>query len=182
MIVGVSLPNPSDIAYAQLFSKMSQRSDKDHPSPWLTKNLEVPSSCLEFFRKTEVKLKSCPPFVAGCFCIDCTCTKSNRTYTVEWTGTTDGRFEIDLYMCGSMCMEVCATTVAAAAGYVAVLALNYVQVARKLERGTTAVGVLRSRRFSSPKQLIYHSALRNVLLAVRRQPRSGGCNWLPNAK
>lgn len=33
-----------------------------------------------------------------------------RTYTVEWTGTgSDNRFEIDLYYCGSFCMEVCAT-------------------------------------------------------------------------
>lgn len=31
----------------------------------------------------------------------------HRTYTVEWTGTgADSRFEIDLYYCGSMCMEV----------------------------------------------------------------------------
>lgn len=30
------------------------------------------------------------------------------TYTVEWTGTgSDERFEIDLYYCGSFCMEVC---------------------------------------------------------------------------
>lgn len=29
-----------------------------------------------------------------------------RTYTVEWTGTSDDRFEIDLYYCGSFCMEV----------------------------------------------------------------------------
>lgn len=28
------------------------------------------------------------------------------TYTVEWTGADSGRFEIDLYHCGSMCMEV----------------------------------------------------------------------------
>lgn len=28
------------------------------------------------------------------------------TYTVEWTGADSGRFEIDLYYCGSMCMEV----------------------------------------------------------------------------
>lgn len=30
-----------------------------------------------------------------------------RTYTVEWTGGgNDNRFEIDLYYCGSVCMEV----------------------------------------------------------------------------
>lgn len=30
-----------------------------------------------------------------------------RTYTVEWTGTgTDHRVEIDLYYCGSFCLEV----------------------------------------------------------------------------
>ncbi len=44
----------------------------------------------------------------------CTCTPlgrslcySSRTYTVEWTGASDdARFEIDLYYCNSMCMEV----------------------------------------------------------------------------
>ena len=30
----------------------------------------------------------------------------SSTYTVEWTGADSGRFEIDLYHCGSMCMEV----------------------------------------------------------------------------
>ncbi|CAM9863450.1 unnamed protein product [Hapterophycus canaliculatus] len=30
---------------------------------------------------------------------------ADRTYTVEWTGADSGRFEIDLYYCGSMCME-----------------------------------------------------------------------------
>eukprot|EP00752_Nemacystus_decipiens_P013476 g11935.t1 len=30
---------------------------------------------------------------------------ADRTYTVEWTGADSGRFEIDLYHCGSMCME-----------------------------------------------------------------------------
>ncbi|CAM9957922.1 unnamed protein product [Ectocarpus fasciculatus] len=31
---------------------------------------------------------------------------AERTYTVEWTGTSsNNRFEIDLYYCGSMCME-----------------------------------------------------------------------------
>lgn len=30
-----------------------------------------------------------------------------RTYTVEWTGGgNDNRFEIDLYYCGSVCLEV----------------------------------------------------------------------------
>eukprot|EP00752_Nemacystus_decipiens_P014647 g13044.t1 len=31
---------------------------------------------------------------------------ASRTYTVEWTGTSsNNRFEIDLYYCGSLCME-----------------------------------------------------------------------------
>eukprot|EP00752_Nemacystus_decipiens_P013419 g11882.t1 len=30
---------------------------------------------------------------------------AQTTYTVEWTGTSDGRFEIDLYKCGSGCAE-----------------------------------------------------------------------------
>ncbi|CAM9925842.1 unnamed protein product [Ectocarpus sp. 4 AP-2014] len=30
---------------------------------------------------------------------------ADRTYTVEWTGTGDSRFDIDLYYCGSFCME-----------------------------------------------------------------------------
>lgn len=35
------------------------------------------------------------------------CVLTHRTYTIEWTGTSAGnRFEIDLYHCGSICMEV----------------------------------------------------------------------------
>ncbi|CAM9563888.1 unnamed protein product [Ascophyllum nodosum] len=30
---------------------------------------------------------------------------ADRTYTVEWVDSSDSRFEIDLYFCGSMCME-----------------------------------------------------------------------------
>ncbi|CAM9132063.1 unnamed protein product [Ectocarpus fasciculatus] len=30
---------------------------------------------------------------------------AGSAYTVEWTGTTDGRFDVDLYYCGSMCMD-----------------------------------------------------------------------------
>lgn len=34
-------------------------------------------------------------------------TRTNSTLTVEWDGTgNDNRFQIDLYYCGSMCMEV----------------------------------------------------------------------------
>lgn len=29
-----------------------------------------------------------------------------RIYTVEWTGTPNSRFEVDLYYCGSFCVEV----------------------------------------------------------------------------
>lgn len=42
-----------------------------------------------------------------CVCVFSVCPCLHRTYTVEWTGTeSGGRFEIDLYHCGSYCQEV----------------------------------------------------------------------------
>eukprot|EP00903_Cladosiphon_okamuranus_P013643 g12707.t1 len=42
---------------------------------------------------------------------------AETTYTVEWTGTTEGRFEIDLYKCGSMCEDECGEWVTALCPY-----------------------------------------------------------------
>ncbi|CAB1104079.1 unnamed protein product [Ectocarpus sp. CCAP 1310/34] len=43
---------------------------------------------------------------------------ADRAYTVEWTGTTTGRFEIDLYYCNSFCMDdVCGDWVTALCPY-----------------------------------------------------------------